>query len=186
MRETVRLWREIGLCHVFRMSPSTPHPVPRSSVADPLQDFQTSLPASLQIYWQHLHLPVSIVWTYWELDMDIRGEPSKPRMDLWESIIRAKGWNMNHIAFWPLSLPADPTSDPGQCAFFFRKFLASVTPKYILCFGCRSHEALRAALCTDFPQLMPKIIYLPGAEEMLPDNKAAKRDAWRLIQPLVL
>jgi hypothetical protein len=210
--ETIRVWKQIGLGHIL-LSPSWNSPVPTQSlpiktsgdhvsqsISDPVQSFASTLYQPLHHYYARLTFPVRLVWTYFELDDDHRGTPDLARVQLWDSILKAKNWKSPDIAFWPLCIgpSAEPPPEPaGQnslhsmaephedaLASCFRRLIALFQPAYVLCFGQSGHDLLRDIYAPHpFPDAT-RFLFLPGAEEMLPDNKRVKRQVWDVLRPI--
>lgn len=189
MTEYHRLWLNAGLRHLLSFgSHSADNGWPEASctgINDSCRDFSMSLPKPYLFYWQRVHFPVRIVWTYLELDQDLRGQPNEERLTLWRNIMRSKNWRKEHICFWPVALHSkDGQLEPHPKVFF--SLIHQIMPRYILCFGPKPREILKSYQ-EETGEGLPmntQTLYLPGAEDMLPDNQDAKRHTWLQIKHL--
>lgn len=211
-RETIHVWQQLGLGHILR-NPANSATVqatsgkaharlaadPRS-MSDPVHSFAASLPHPLRCYHSRLTFPVRLIWTYFELDEDHRGTPDPSRVQLWDSIIKAKQWLPSDIAFWPLCLTHEahqraesrdanssdcqPDDLNEQVAAAFRRLLTVFRPGYVFCFGQAAHDVLKNIYAAHPHPDDTCFLFLPGAEEMLPDNKMVKRQAWDVIRSI--
>jgi hypothetical protein len=114
--------------------------------------------------------------------------------------MEAKHWSEEQICFWPVALRrAGRAGRAGraECSAgqnqdvrvdILVDMLKIFTPKHVLSFGERSHAALRRHFARS-PGCLPEgctIHYLPGAEDMLPDHRAAKSKTWSCIKHLTI
>lgn len=211
-RETIRVWKQIGLGHILHSAPCHAPVATRSLTSntfadhisnpatDPVQSFASTLYQPLHFYYSRLTFPVRLVWTYFELDDDHRGTPNLPRVQLWDSILKAKNWEHADIAYWPLCLGPSTENPPESArqttlnsvtdpheeplATWFRRFIALFQPEYVLCFGQPGHDLLQDIYATHaFPDAT-RFFFLPGAEDMLPDNKSVKRQVWDVLRTM--
>lgn len=184
MYEYYRVWRTSGLRFLFLQAADSTSPPSNASTVE--ASFTQSLPECLRFYWQRVQLPIRLVWTYWELDDDMRGKPDTERLSLWRSIMEAKHWTEKQICFWPLAVRHDGDGTADLRVDVFANLLKTFSPRHVLSFGERSHAALRRHFAR-FADSLPDgctVQYLPGAEDMLPDNREAKAQAWRCIKNL--
>lgn len=174
-QEYPRLWGSAGLRYLLA-----------HHEAGALRAAAPELPAPFDFYWQRTPRSACIVWTYWELDQDLRGRPDPGRMSLWKAIMLAKKWKEDQVCFWPLAVREDLGSPLSAHPPAMVEAVRFLQPRYVLCFGSEVQRVLKEYFLngTDsFPDTCT-IVHLPGPGEMLPDNKAAKLKTWRLIQHL--
>lgn len=189
MQEYQRIWHTAGLRHVLSQAVNASDLNQGGLDSSHSQEsFLATLPESLRFYWQRVRLPLKIVWTYWELDEDMRGKPDPDRLSLWRSIMLAKNWKEDQVCFWPIAISSglDQSFVPqaGVLASLTKLFL----PSHVFCFGRQSHLALKNFFkqTGDMFPSQCMILYLPGAQDMLPDNKDAKQQTWQQIKNLSL
>lgn len=138
-----------------------------------------------QIVKQQQH-PCATIWTYWQLPIDCGPKSSEERKTLFRNIIHALGWNPEDYVLWPMSRETQGSLEAKTDCFW--RGLPFFRPQYVLCFGRQTFGAL-------FPQKtgtgfglfnLDQItyIYLPGPEDMLPDQKQAKNLVWNLLKNL--
>ncbi len=191
MHEHQRIWQSVGLRHVFVQDRDSSHVSSRDDQKMSFcskESFSASLPDPFQFYWQRSHQPIRIVWTYWELDEDTRGMPNSERIQLWKNIMRSKSWTAEHVCFWPIAVQtARDSSLLAQPNMLF-SLIKFCLPSFVLCFGQQCHTAIQNYFLQTGDTLPEQctILYLPGAQDMLPDNHEAKIQTWRLIKDLQL
>ncbi|SDB16888.1 hypothetical protein SAMN05660653_00791 [Desulfonatronum thiosulfatophilum] len=188
LEENIRIFREMGLAFLYHPTqemPSTAVITKDIPSHDQQQVYsEATFPEPFLFYLHKISDSVKVVWTYFELDQDFRGNPDPQRLELWYSIMKAKGLQQQHVAFWPIELHPWHSATISRSIDFFCKFVNKVCPKFIFCFGSAAHGLFHDhSNALSFNTSVP-IIFLPGAEEMLPDNKSVKRKAWSLIRPL--
>ncbi|WP_459938317.1 hypothetical protein [Desulfonatronum parangueonense] len=188
MEEYVRIFREMGLVYIYQ-----PAQEGSSTEIDskniPIQNQEQGnseggFPEPYNFYLKKISEPVKVVWTYIELDEDFRVNPNMQRLNLWFSIMKAKGLQKHQVAFWPIELHPLNTKPTTQGVSYFFKFISQIHPRFIFCFGYAAQRLLQEQSSALFSNPPVPIVFLPGADEMLPDNKAAKRKAWDLLRPL--
>lgn len=187
MREIHRLWHVLGLRQLYTAShacltrgTATSHDEPSICLT------ASQFPSVFDYYVHKIQPPVRLIWTYWELDLDHRGTASVERIDLWSSIMRAKEWTEKDVTFWPVSVfdKQDEELKPDLSPLL--EMVKAFNPSHLLCFGKAIHELFLAASLDSeyFRSLGCSLHQLPGAEEMLPDNRHAKRFAWNIIKQI--
>jgi hypothetical protein len=108
--------------------------------------------------------------------------------------MEAKHWSEEQICFWPVALRRAGRAEcsAGQSedvrVDILVDMLRTFTPKHVLSFGERSHAVLRRHFACSLSCLPDgcTIHYLPGAEDMLPDNREAKSQTWSCIKHLTI
>ncbi len=165
----------------------------------PIQDYKHLNSSSNAIYsnkeilfpepwdriFKHLNPPHPHIWTYWELAEDMTSSFSKSRQTLFNNIVKAMQWPKNSIVFWPLSYL--DTNTIYLRSDIFWKGLKLIQPKYIVCFGRRAFINLFPSFPLKYGKITYKnyhVIYLPGPEKMLPDNRQVKKIVWNLLKSL--
>ncbi|WP_027183806.1 hypothetical protein [Desulfovibrio inopinatus] len=81
-----------------------------------------------------------VIWTYWELGLDLLGKGDPRRGALWRNLRSMVQWPPGFLGFWPLSALQGGTLEAAP-----QKFLSgieSINPRYILVFGKAGFHAL--------------------------------------------
>ncbi len=189
MTELYRLWHRAGLSHLYRAfdagsASSRPGTCPNANA----DMFAKNLPEPFYFYWKRLHFPVRIIWTYWELDIDCRAEANTQRLELWTSIMRAKGWSANQVAQWPVAVRSEQGGELQPNLTPLIEMIKHYKPAHLLCFGEPVRHLLQtAALDFDiFSAMGCSVSFLPGAEDMLPDNRQAKLYTWNIMKQICI
>lgn len=200
MSETIRIWKSTGLRFLYRPSALHLQP-PSASLSDRVREPNTPLtaashfsstrwPISYQEYWQKIQRPCSVIITYFNLDQDFRGSSNPRRLELVHSIIKATFWPREHFAFWPPILHGHDVPDQFACMTCFQKIVELLAPRYILCFGTTAHHLLIEYLPhlgeNKIMNAPARLVLLPSLEDMLPDNKLVKKEAWEIIRTLTI
>lgn len=148
--------------------------------------FIDNLPEPFHFYFKNLHFPLRVIWTYWELDIDCRAEADQQRLDLWASIQRAMKWSTNLIAQWPVAVRTEPGEELQPNLNPLIELIKHFKPAHLLCFGEPVKRLLQASGSDldDFSGMGCSVYFLPGAEDMLPDNRQAKQYAWDIIKQI--
>lgn len=157
-----------------------------SGGAEDLASFASSLPEALRMYWKRTRHPIRSIWTYWDLDKDMRAGVESDRLRLMRSIMRAKNISEEQVCLWPLAVHAGPDPAPRLHQDTFIALVKRFVPPYILIFGKKT-RAVFNDYCRQKNTTLPErctVLYLPGPGEMLPDNKQAKTVAWNSIKNL--
>lgn len=200
MNESIRIWKEIGLRYLYRpvSFPLKHRSQPGTHLGDeavgchpaPSLSPDAYWPTPLQEYWMKIEQPVSVIVTYLNLDIDFRGSPNRSRLELLDSIIKATSWQRKRIAFWPPVLQGHGTIAPSASMAAFTDLIDILTPRYILCFGDSTHhlflEYLPQLTATVSENSPTRLVQLPSLEDMLPDNKFVKKEAWEIIRTLTI
>lgn len=187
MNEVYRLWHRAGLTHIFCSSQSGSASFRPVSHPDPsIGIFINILPEPFLFYWKKLHFPLSVIWTYWELDIDCRSEANHQRLDLWASIQQAKKWSSSQITHWPVAVRTEPRGEIQPNLTPLIELIKRFKPAHLLCFGEPAKQLLQSSTLDfdDFSGVGCSVHFLPGAEDMLPDNKQAKQYAWDIIKKI--
>lgn len=132
--------------------------------------------------------PSATLWTYWQLAGDLDSEAASERTLLFRNICTALGWPQADIVFWP---PAELRSSGlhfrSEC---FWQGLAVFEPRFVLIFGRPAFTRLfphaGEPRYGEFHQDHVTYIFLPGPEDMLPDQKEAKRVVWNTLKAIQL
>ena len=125
------------------------------------------------------------VWTYWQLPIDLGPQASVERKRLFQNIVSALNWPQEHLVFWPLSAIKSEGLLPRTDLFL--QGILLMKPLYILCFGDQAFASLFPENSKEYGLFkldQINYIYLPGPEDMLPDNKQAKRIVWSTLKNL--
>lgn len=164
--------------------PARPEPKPSPP---PGNGPHPDLPAPFTSLLDRTAIPSFTLWTYWEFGQDLLGPPNPDRQTLWRGMLKALhdrlGWPRGSIAFWPLSTIRDATLVPDMDLFLYG--VKRIKPVYVFCFGRQAFKVLfpnREYAPGRYTRQQLSIQVLPGPEEMLPDNKAAKAAAWKTFQ----
>ncbi len=177
------VWYRLGLTHLLGLEPD---PLKR----DPLSDGHSfpDLPEPwLKISKEHT-APCATLWTYWQLACDLGDEASPPRTQLFQKIVNALGWSPSDIVFWPAAdYRATGLHLRSKC---FWAGLALFQPVYVFIFGHPAFSRLfpqkEGRQYGLFIQDQIKYIFLPGPEDMLPDQKQAKSFVWNTLKDIQL
>ena len=170
-------WYRLGLRYLFRLDPPVSQ---QTSSALPTQEF----PEPWQRIVSGLNPPVPLVWTYWRLAQDLGPNPDPLRRTLWKNILDSCAWPPGTLAFWPMSMLDEDRIVPATA--YFHAGLTYMQPRLVICFGQRAFEALYPE--TPFQYGLHEsiatipVLTLPGAQDMLPDNRRAKALVWRWLQ----
>lgn len=182
---SMNVWHALGLSYVL-----SPGPGSRSNrkSPEPCQSPVPEFPEPWSRILDQASLPCATVWTYWHLPLDLFSDPPTARKRLFQNIRTSLGWPETEVVFWPLSAEVQNRLQPRTD--FFRRGLAHIQPRYVLLFGV---PALREL----FPQKdrsnyglfidhQITYIFLPGPEDMLPDQKQAKNYVWTTLKTITL
>lgn len=125
------------------------------------------------------------VWTYWQLPLDLGPAPSAARNRLFQNMITALNWPREHLVFWPLCTAEEGTLKARTELFWqgVRRF----NPLYLICFGNQAFDLIAPGNSREFGLFKTgqiDYVFLPGPEDMLPDNKQAKRIVWNTLRQL--
>ncbi|MCF8104258.1 MAG: hypothetical protein K9K64_02135 [Desulfohalobiaceae bacterium] len=175
-------WYRSGLCYFFRSQ--NPQDKPGASV--PQSPSAAAFPEPWSRIFNSRKAECTSVWTYWQLPLDLGPQPSAERKRLFQKIVSALNWPPEHLVFWPLSAFHPP--DLLSRTDLFRQGIQLLKPLYVLVFGDQAIEALfpgdKRTAYGLFKMDQIDYIFLPGAEDMLPDNKNAKRIVWNTLKKL--
>ncbi|MCF8109596.1 MAG: hypothetical protein K9J81_11470 [Desulfohalobiaceae bacterium] len=132
--------------------------------------------------------PCATLWTYWQLAGDLGSKASPERTLLFRNIRKALGWPQADIVFWP---PAElRASGLHFRSEYFWQGLAVFEPRFVLIFGRPAFKRLFPRTGDrrygEFIQDHISYIFLPGPEDMLPDQKEAKRVVWNTLKTIQL
>ncbi|TVQ99134.1 MAG: hypothetical protein EA399_08690 [Desulfovibrionales bacterium] len=185
MTEQSRIWRDIGLKYLFQ--PCEIIPAQHQSGAKTSEIFPNNIPEQLVFYWHKIQKPISIIVTYQALDQDFRGLVHIQRFQLLHSILRATPWPVSDVAFWPTVLH-DKTVATEESTMMMQALIIELQPRFLLDFGGslghlitstgQRHEHMEIT-CREFQHVI-----LPALEDMLPDNKRIKKQAWDILRNL--
>jgi hypothetical protein len=121
-----------------------------------------------------------------ELGLDMAADPDPDRRRLMRNIRGAVPWRPGSVTFWPMSRPA-PDGPPRPDPEMFWKGVARAKARVVAVFG----QPAFAALFPDQPYRHRsirrdriQILVLPGPEDMLPDNRQAKKLVWHALNTL--
>lgn len=181
--EPIRSWYLSGIRYVFS-SLSQPEADSRFDQEGP--EYQANkFPEPWQGLWQQITIPQISVWTYWELGEDLSSYFSEMRWKLFRNILSSLKWNQDKVTFWPIN-----KIDQGYIQIhndIFWQGLDLIKPEYLICFGQAAFACLfpdRNKKDTIFQVQGIQVIVLPGPEEMLPDNREAKKIVWETLKNL--
>ena len=176
-------WYRLGLRHLFRPKPS--QEAQETHVASP-SAADGEFPEPWSRILTGLHPPVPLVWTYWRLACDLGPNPDPLRRTLWAKILANCDWPQGSVAFWPMSAMDNGRIVPATS--HFHNGLAVIRPSMVVCFGQRAFEALYPGTAFDYGLYESianvPVLALPGAQDMLPDNRRAKALVWGWLQSL--
>jgi hypothetical protein len=154
---------------------------------------ETAWPAPWDLYLARAAAPSRTVWTYLELGRDMlagtagatdmgAGPEVQARRGLFRNIIQNMAWPKGSVAFWPLAAEGDPEPE------LFWRGVDHLQAEAVVVFG----RGGLAALCPGMDYRHSSLILhnlpvhvLPGPEDMLPDNKDAKRIAWTMLKAVL-
>jgi hypothetical protein len=97
-----------------------------------------------------------VVWTYWELGLDLCGTPAPKRRDLLQTLLQGLAYPVGTHSFWPAALPAQDEKGEQSLeasASFFWEGVKRLQGRVVLIMG---EQALRAlALPGRMPAMRP-------------------------------
>jgi hypothetical protein len=175
LQEPLRSWYRSGLRYLL---PPVERQGSPEAGSTPLPEPWHSLSAQLDP--PHPH-----VWTYWELALDLSGHGDPERFRLFRRILQSLQWPEENVIFWP---PAH--IEQGELvlrADIFWQGVEWIRPGHVTCFGREAFRRLfpdRAGRYGSFRAGNHTLVYLPGPEDMLPDNRRAKQLVWRILRTL--
>ena len=179
----LRVWHRLGLTLFLEA---------KSPEAEDGQAYGTGSCAGLPELWRRIvqehPAPCATLWTYWQLTSDLGSEASSDRIQLFRNIRKALGWASTDIVFWPL---AEQRASGLHCrSECFWQGLAVFDPRFVLIFGRQAFKRLFPSTeerrYGQFIQDHISYIFLPGPEDMLPDQKEAKRLVWNTLKAIQL
>ena len=182
----LRAWYASGLRYIFApASKCAPEPEGERPAAKTASASEPLFPSPWQEIFAACRPPHPHVWTYWKLCLDLGPEAGQDRSTLFSNILASLQWPRENVVFWPLSRssPSGIVAEPEP----FWKGIKLLCPRYILCFGLDAFQALfpdRRAEYGSFASGRAKVLFLPGPDDMLPDNRQAKGLVWHALQTL--
>ncbi len=177
----LRAWYKCGLRHVLYYSCSCISAQDLKQKPESKHE-QIYFPEPWHSIWTNLHSSAALLWTYYELGPDLEHQGTNQRTNLFSSICTHLDLGREMIVFWPMTQQATQGVLPRQDIFWQGVHL--ISPRYLLIFGQKTMQFLFPGLVSCFglySQAGFQLLYLPGAEEMLPDNRQAKSYVWRML-----
>ncbi len=147
---------------------------------------QAAWPPELRDYFSRIRIPAFSLWTYWEFPVDLSPAPDRGRQALLKNMLKALHWPQGSSVFWPLSKLVNGSLVPDLELFAYG--VQAISPVYVFCFGHRAgslllpHQDITACRRFSSPHTTAPIQILPGLDEMLPDNKRTKSQAWKILR----
>jgi len=147
-------------------------------------------PEPWQSIFQDTKPPIYCFFTYWELSYDLQysSEKSAKRMHLFKNIISSLKWPEEKVVFWPATYInyTEFTLDADS----FWEGVKKLQPVYLICFGKTVFSALFPERSFQVSQFTTtdnmNVLSLPGPNDMLPDNREAKRKVWHALKNLTI
>jgi uracil-DNA glycosylase len=137
---------------------------------------------------QALNPPYKVVLTYQKLCFDRGadpGEASRQRRELFANMLFHLAWPEQDYAFWPHSLFRE--EDTVADSDLFWQGIQLLKPEYVLVFGEQAADTLfpdRVAGTEEIDLEGVRYMILPDPDEMLPDNRSAKKRVWNKLKTL--
>lgn len=178
----LRAWYKSGLRHVLydfcsRISAQESKQRPDS------KHEQIYFPEPWHSIWTNMQrCSATLLWTYYELGPDLQHQGTNQRTELFSRICTHLDLGREMIVFWPMAQQTAQGVQPRQDIFWQGVHL--INPVYLLIFGQKAMQLLFPGLASCFgsySQAGFQLIYLPGPEQMLPDNRQAKSYVWRML-----
>lgn len=177
----LRNWRKCGLRFIMGREANQEL---ESKDAGPQSSFQP--PEPWLSLWSKLALqPCPLLWTYFELGPDLLSSGPNQRRDLFSKICQHLDIPGEWIVFWPLSEQYSQGIRPRVDIFW--QGVNRIKPSYLVIFGQKAMRLLypeQAGQYGFYLQSSPSVLYLPGPEEMLPDNRQTKSFVWQMLLKL--
>ncbi|MFP4392484.1 MAG: hypothetical protein ACOC43_05420 [Desulfohalobiaceae bacterium] len=177
----LRNWRKCGLRFILA-----------SKAGQELEDSSANECPGLQLpepwhrVWSNISsLRCPLIWTYFELGPDLLEPTHNQRLELFSKICGQLEIPNQWIAFWPLAEKGSRDINPR--AEIFWQGVAWIKPSYLAVFGQKAMQVLypdKAGQYGFYLHLNPAVLYLPGPEDMLPDNRQAKAFVWQMLLKL--
>ncbi|MFP4212546.1 MAG: hypothetical protein ACLFRL_00395 [Desulfohalobiaceae bacterium] len=180
----LRNWRKCGLRLVFG-APACQEAAPvQQGTARWEEEFRPPEPW-LGVWNSISRLPCPLLWTYQELGPDLLSPGQTQRQELFAKICRHMEVPADCIVFWPLSEHARQGTKARLDIFW--QGVRLIKPRYLLVFGQQAMHVLYPDLAGQYglyTQPRPNVLYLPGPQDMLPDNRQAKAFVWKMLQQI--
>ena len=181
----LNVWYALGLSHVLG-SGSVPYP--SGSFETSNLSRTSGFPEPWSRILQQYHPPCATVWTYWQLPCDLATKHPSPRKQLFRNIRTSLGWPETEVVFWPVSAEG-PQRLQARTDLFWQG-MAHFQPRYVILFGWRVFRELFPRMEGSkyglFKHSQITYIFLPGPEDMLPDQKQAKNFVWTTLKAITL
>jgi hypothetical protein len=182
LKDPFRSWYLNGLQYLFKPK-SDPREVlsPSRHEAEPKKSIR--FPAPWDEIWASSRPPYTSVWTYWDLCQDIGSSHDPDRKVLFDRILDALQRTRYEVFFWPVTVFAEGNWQVRQDLFWHGVRMSGACT--VVCFGERVFQALFPDAATAYTSLSHEgyqVVYVPGPEEMLPDNREAKRIVWKMLK----
>ena len=132
--------------------------------------------------------PVPIVLTYYQLPEDLGNSHmfDNNRIQLFQNILKALNWPKENRAFLPATRIVD--NDLQEEPDIFWKIIQILNPAYLICFGEPVFKMLFPDKSLVFDQFEIEndldVLFVPGPDDMLPDNREAKKRVWNFLKDL--
>jgi len=142
-------------------------------------------PAPWDTYLQRIRKPAEVVFTYWDLALDLGSSPDAQRRDLWKRMLTGLAWPPGTVAFWPVCV-AESGSVLAKPALFWRG-VAEFGAQTVVVFGKRANLTLfpdRPFRHRSFRFGDMRVLVLPEPDELIAGDAAAKRLVWDALTGL--
>lgn len=184
LREPFRSWYLNGLRFFFKRGPDcrSGH-LSRQKEPINITSPEEKFPSPWDDLWACSNPPYLSVWTYWELGQDCGQEADQDRQSLFDNILNALGLTREEVLFWPLTSSLEGEINIQEDIFWQGVKLSGAGN--IICFGERVFQGLfpnRPLNYSIFVYNDYEVVLVPGPEEMLPDNREAKKIVWRILK----
>lgn len=144
LSERYRVFHLAGIRHVF---PSDPVPAgPDLLAQDPWPALLAKLPPSPRA-----------IWTYPALGLDLTGQSSKARGDLWRRLIPSVQLPKGFVGFLPYCLPRDGVLQ--DCTDHFLTAVATLSPAAVVVFDDDPANALLMDMRKQFGDAVSQVVF---------------------------
>lgn len=128
-----------------------------------------------------------MVFTYWDLALDLGSSPDPARRDLWKRMLKGLDWPQGTVAFWPVCA-VESGAALAKPVLFWRG-VAEIGADTVAVFGKRANLTLfpdRPYRHRSFLFGGLRVLVLPEPDELAAGDPAAKRLAWDALSGLQL
>ena len=177
-----RCWFNSGLRYLLHSGPVQDTGSSRSSEITTRESF----PEPWNSIWVNITPPVRFVLTYMELadDLQLSNQADQNRIQLFRNIMDALNLPSEQRVFWPIN--RIKKSQWEEQTEIFWNGIEGMNPNYIICFGENVFKRLFPDRHLNYGQFTTEtnlqVLFLPGPERMLPDNREVKKQVWNFLK----